>query len=1040
MRNPAEIAVRQPRVVLLATVLCVLYGVLSYLDLPRQENPRLADRFATVTSYLPGAAPEQVERLVSEVLERKISEVDDVRDLFSSSVEGRSHLIVEIEGGAPLAQRLQQVRDKVQEARAELPTGASDPEVDTETLNTYTMVLVLAGAGADPRVLRRESRALERALERLPGVRAVDLVGRPEEEIEVAVDLRELSQRGAPLSRVLEALARRDPALAAGELEVGPLRSSVRAGARFESTGQVAATYLGSAPDGLPIRLSDVSRVRRRLAEPDVLVRFGEDRGVALAVEMLPHRNAIAFGDRVRAFLADWERRLPAGLRVEIAADEPTYVADRLALLTGSLLVGLVIVVCLTLFGMGWRSGAIVSVSIPLSLTVSMGLLGLAGVELHQISIAALVIAIGLVVDEAIVVTDNVQRHLDRGATPRQAAIDGLGEIHLAVLAGAATTVAAFIPLMLMEGDTGDFLRGIPVAVSCMLAASVAVAHFVTPLLAAWAHGWSRSSTPRRAGRVRRAELRYRQLLGFAVARGRLMLALFAVFFAASLALLAVRLWPPVFFPAADRHQFLIEVRLPDGARLEETDAVMRAVGRRLDGEPQVRDWTAFVGADAPKFFYNEFSAGRGESLGMLIVNTDPSLPFHRTGALVKRLEREFAASVPGARVRPRELRQGYQATADVRVYVMGESLPHLRALSRRVREIAEDIPGIARVREGFGYDSLRFEARVRDAMANLLGIERSELAVTLRTALDGVTAATLREDDAEIPIRVRLAPEQRNGVEALRAIGIHSPASGRSVPLAQLASLEADWTTREIMRFNRQREAVIDADVVGRPASAAAADLERAVRAQLAPPDGYELLFRGEREEVNESFLSLAKAALLAVFLIYGILVLRFQSLSQPLLIVLAIPMALIGSIWGLALTGHDLGLTAFLGMIALTGIVVNDSIVLLDYVNTLRRRGYELEDAVMSGATTRLRAVVLTSLTTMGGLLPLALGGGAFWSPFALAMVFGLGASTALTLLLQPAAYLMLERRRRRRSEGSSPRSAARLALSAAESLSGT
>ena len=1021
--NPAVFSIRQPRVVLLATLLCAAYGALSYLDLPRQENPTLVDRFAQITTYLPGADPEKVERLVSKVLEEKIAEVDDLEDIFSSSSEGRSHLIVEVKKGAPLHDRLAQIRDKAAEARASFPPGASEPEVDTETLATYTMILVLTGPDASPVALQRKARELERALEQLPGVRRVDLVGRPREEIEVAVDLRKLSQRGVPLTGVLNALSERNALLPGGELELGGMRSSIQTTGAYTTLDEVGNTYLAAGESGLPVLLSDVSEIRRGVAEPDVRVRHLGAAGVALALEMLPRRNVVAFGERVRAFLAERERGLPEGMAVAIVADEPTYVGERLDLLMRSLLVGLCLVVALTLVGLGWRSGAVVSASIPLSLAFSMGLLHLVGLELHQMSIAALVIAVGLVVDEAIVVTDNVQRHLDRGASPREAAVSGLGEIHLAILAGAATTVAAFIPLMLMEGDIGDFLRSIPIAVSMMLLASVTVAHFVTPLLAALAHGWSRGRGAARASRTRWLELRYRRVLGAAVSRPGAVATLFVLGLSVSLAVLVTQLLPPAFFPSADRHQFLVEVRLPDGASLDETDAVMARVEQRLAQEETVRDWTAFIGSDAPKFFYNEFSSGRGENLGMLIVNTRETLPFHRTSEVVERIDRDLASRIAGARIRARELQQGYGATADVRVYVMGDSLPTLRHLADRVRQIAEQTPGVARVRESFGFDPLTLEVRVDAARANLLGISHRDVAVALRTAIDGVTATRFREEDEEIDVVVRLTEGQRRSVADLRTLAITSERSGHPVPLGQVATLAPGFTTRRVLRYERRREASIDADVEGRPVLSVAADIERAVAAGISLPDGYEISFHGQRKEVSESFLSLARAALVAVFLIWIILVVRFQSFSQPLLIVLAIPMALIGSILGLAATGSPLGVTALLGMISLTGIVVNDSIVLLDYINTLRSRGWELEDAVMTGGTSRLRAVTLTSLTTMGGLLPLSLSGGAFWGPFGYAMIFGLAASTLLTLLVQPTAYLLLERRRRERSERARP-----------------
>ena len=1021
MRNPAELALRRPRVVVLTTILLVLFGALSYLSLPRQENPTIEDRHCAITTFLPGSEPEKVELLITKVLEEKIAEVDDIEDIFSTSSHGVSWIMLELEKSAPIGDRFQQIRDKAQEARSLLPATASEPQVDTEQLRTNTIVLAVTGDDVAPLVLRKQAKEFKRALENLAGVRRVRWVGQPVEELDVQVDLRKLSQKNLTLPHVVSALSARNILLPGGELDMGTVTLPIRTTGAYTSAAEVGATYLGAAANGLPIRLADVATVQRGLAEQTVRVRTIGVPAIALAVEMLPRRSAILLGERVSQLIAEWEPSLPEGVRINVIADEPTYVRDRITLLTNNLLVGMSLVVALIILGMGWRSGAIVSISIPLSLIIAMGGLSLAGIALHQISIAALVIAVGLVVDEAIVVSDNIQRHLDEGASPREAAIQGLGEIHTAILAGAATTVAAFIPLALMGGDIGDFIRSIPIAVSIMLLASVSVAHFFTPLFATGLHSWARRHGLRARKERHRFEPIYRRMVNTVCAHTRI--ALLAFVGAFSLTIVALGLMNPIFFPTADRHQFLIRVWLPSGSPVEETEAAVVQIERRLAETPEVADWTAFVGADAPKFYYNEFEDAESENKAMIIVNTKDSVPVRATAHVVARLDAYFSNEIVGAQIRVKELQQGYGGGADIEIYVLGDDLEVLRDLGVKIRDIAKAVPGTVNVRDSFGYDPLTLEAKVDDAKANLLGITHLDVATTLRTAIDGVVATTFREDDEEIDIRVRQAARQRRDVADLETLQIFSPKAGRTVPLSHVASLTPTWTTRYIQRYGRQREAEVSAEVEGRNAVEVTRDIERAVNEQVALPPGYSVQYFGEIKEIRESFLSLARAALVAVFFIYIILVVQFDSLAQPLLIVMAIPMALIGAVWGLILTGQALGFMSFLGMIALTGIVVNDSIVLLDYINTLRRRGYELDDAVITGATTRLRPVILTTVTTIGGLLPLSLTGGAFWAPFGFAMIFGLAASTLLTLLVQPAAYLTLARFQQRRGIGTLP-----------------
>jgi len=1015
MTNPAAFAVQRPRVIGLAVIFAFVYGFLTYVDIPRQENPTITNRFVSVETYLPGAEPEKVELLVSKVLEDKISEVDDIHNIFSNSVEGASFLQVEIKKDAPIDERLQQVRMKVQEARLQLPPEASDPDVDDRVLRTNTMVLVLASRKIQPVTLKEHAKELKRRLEGMPTIGKVELLGEAQEEIEVAVDVSALAHQGIALTDVVRVLAERNALLPGGELELGLSRSAVRATGLFHAAGEIGNAYLGSNGQGIPVRVADIATITRQLAEDQIRVRYNGTPGVSVALEMLANHNVVELGERVRALAASFDAEVGADLHTHVVADEPTYVQQRVDHLTSNLLLGLALVIAFTFVGLGWKSGFVVSLTIPVSLVIALGLMGTFGVPLHQISIAALVIAIGLVVDESIVVVDNIQRHIEMGKTAKQAAVEGLGEIHLAVLAGAATTAVAFVPLMLMTGDIGDFVRAIPIAVTLMLAASVVVAHFFTPLLLAFVHGWNRAAASGQAA-AHRFEPAYQKLLDVVVRKTRWVLLFFVAAFVSALFGVGAFLWPPDFFSDADRNQFLVEVAMPSGTTVDRTDRVLAAMESWLIQQPEVQNYAAFAGAGAPKFYYNQFTERRGENVGMLIVNTRPDISPYATRTIAEHFGSALQRLAPSAFVRSVALRQGYGGRNDIEIYVQGDDLQVLRALAARVRDIARQVPGVTATYDSFGYDPVTVEARIDPGRANLYDISHRQVAAVLQTAIDGTVATRFREADEEIPIVVRVPRDQRDGLEDLQALPLVSPVTNHVVPLAQLAELVPGFTNQQILRWRRKREAFVGLDVSGRSLFAVARDVERQVTGLVSMPEGYDISFFGQQAEVTESFASLARAVVTAVFLIYIVLVVRFQSLTQPILIILAIPMALIGSTWGLVLSGHPLSFTAFLGMISLTGIVVNDSIVLLDYINTLRRRGVALVDAVVRGASTRLRAITLTSATTIAGLLPLSLAGGDFFGPFGFAMIGGLTASTVLTLVVQPAAYLTLERRRRR------------------------
>jgi multidrug efflux pump subunit AcrB len=1019
MKSTAAWALEHPHVVWLTTLLALSYGALTYLDLPRQENPTLADRRALVTTYVPGADPSQIELLVTKVIEDKVSEVDDVDTIFSQSLHGVSLVQVELDKGAPYTERLEEIRSKVQEAPALLPESAGAPTVDSRLLRTNTMILAVVGEDVPPIALREQAKFIKRQLEFISSIGRVSILGEANEEIEVAVDARALAERQLPVSSVIDALEARNALLPSGLLELGNISTAIQTSGAFDRVDEIENTFLGAADSGLPMVLRDVASVTRRLADQKVLVRRNGIPAASIALEMLPERNAIRVGERVRALLAELEPEQVAGVSIEILADEPKYVGDRLSRLTDNLTLGLCLVMALTLLGLGWRSGLIISISIPLSITVALGLIGAFGVSLHQISIAAFVIAIGLVVDEDIIIVDNIQRHIDLGKSPAEASIAGLGEIHMAVISGAGTTIAAFIPLALMSGEIGEFVRSIPIAVCLMLITSVIVAHFFTPLFAATLNGWRRKGAVRRE--LHRFEVPYRRMLK-TLLRHRLavIVAFVAIFFGSTLGI-GSALWPPEFFNDADRHQFLIEIIRAPGTPVARTDETARQVEDALGREERVESWGAYVGSGVPKFYYNQFTEAKTENLAMFVVNTVENIPFDEVRDVAESLDRVFESTIPGAMVRTTILKQGYGGGDAVRIFIQGESMVVLRELGRRVREVVERVDGTRDVRDSAGYDPLTLEANIDHAKANLLGISNRDVATNLRIAIDGVTATTFREDDEEIAIRVRLDRSQRRNAANLEDLLVFSPSTGTHIPLAQVASLVPSFTTRQIMRFKRKREVAVFSDVsAGRTLMAITNDVKKAVLEQVTVPPNYEISFHGQNKEATESFLSLARAAIAAILLIYILLVIQFKTLSQPLLIILAIPMALIGAIWGLVITGNEAGFMAFLGMISLIGIVVNDSIVLLDFINTLRRRGVALPEAIVRGASTRLRAISLTSLTTIGGLLPLSLAGGTLFAPFGFAMIFGLIGSTVLTLLVQPVAYFALEGRKLRRAKG--------------------
>jgi len=966
-------------------------------------------------SSLPGASPQKVERLLTDPLETAIREVKDVEEVFSSSSFGTSFLLVRIERHAPTERRLGEVREKVRQARELLPAKASLPEVDTSLLRTYAMVMTLSAGRASVGELRGQARALARDLEAVPAVRRVNLVGLPAEEVEVAVDLLRLARRAIPLDRVVDAVARHNVRLPSGELQVGSVRAGIHTTGAYRRLEDVESTFVPAGDRGLPVTVDSIAKVRRGPAPADVAVRAGRDRAVALAVDIFGDSNAPAVGRRLRRLVAERSEHLGRDMEIAIVADEPLHVDARLSKLYGSLALGLVLVAGLTLLGLGWRLGLAVTASIPLAFLLSLAFMAFTRHPLHQISIAALVMAIGIVVDESIVVTDSIQRHLDRRVGAVRAAVDGLAEVHLPILAGAATTIAAFAPLAAMKGDIGDFIRSIPIVVSVMIVGSVLVASFAIPPLSVLVQ--RRSSGPRPGGSMQRLERLHRPVLAHALRSPRAVVAAFVLLVLAAGVCVRQLLWPPTLFPDADRRQFLVYVELPQEAPLTRTLEVLDEVETVLADEPVVSQWVSFVGRAAPKFYYNQFDVARGENLAQVIVNLGSGSRSENVRAIAGRVQDRLRQGVAGAMVRAEFLRQGYASGDAIDLFIMGDDLETLQKAAARAREIVKSVPGVTNVRDSFGYDPVTIRAEVQRAHTGVLGVSHEEVGGVLRRAIDGVVATRYREEDDEIPVRIRLRSEHRSDLSVLRSLPVWSERLARPVPLAHVASLVPGFATRTILRYNGRREAHVRADILpGHPQVRVADEVERRIRGGLTLREGYAMEFHGQRRDLAESFRAMGRAGLASLVLIYVVLFLRFRALAQPLVILLAVPMAFVGATLGLVATGSSLSFMAALGFVSLSGVTVNDSIVLVDRINRLRDEGADLRESVLAGVASRVRPIVLTSLTTIGGLVPLTLGGGSFWRPFGSVVVFGMAASTVLTLIVQPCAYWLVAARSRR------------------------
>mgnify|MGYP002777085553 CR=1 FL=1 len=999
--------VRNRPVALLLFLAMLAVGVQALLTIPRAEDPPLRFPGFTVVAVQPGASPLDVERLVVNDVEKRLKELDRVKRLRSDIKDGIGVTEIEFVTGSDPERKYDEVVREMNALRPTLPPGLLSLEVIRNNTGDVNIVqFALVSPTAPDAVLERWSRRLKDRLAAVPGVRRAERAGQARRELQVEFDLGRLAALRLPVAQALGAIASESANIPGGTVDVGGRALVVRTSGPYASLEDVRRTIVAQGAGGV-VRLADVATVRWGRADATHLARHDGRRAVFVAASMQDGQDI----GRVRAGIDraadEVARTLPAGITLVRGFDQSENVRARLGRLVVDFAIA-VLLVLVTLLPLGLRASAVVMVSIPLSLAVGTALLHAMGFTLNQLTIVGFVIALGLLVDDSIVVVENIARVMREGRSRVQAAIEGTRQITLAVLGTTATLVAAFVPLTLLPGGPGDYIRSLPAAVIVTILASLVVSLTIVPWLAS---AWLPRDADPHGNRILRAlqraiDLTYGRWLHVALARPRTTLLAAGALFVASLALVPVIGFS--LFPSAGIPQFRVTVDLPDDATLARTDAVARDVERELARHPAVRDVMTNVGHGNPFVYYNVVPMNERTDYAELFARVDRFDPV-ATPALLDTLRARFDRH-PTARIAVREFENGPPIDAPIAIRLVGPGLDTLRTLAARLERLLQSIPGTRDVDNPLAARTATLRVDTDRARAGVLGVPVAEVDRLVRLGLVGLEAGRVQDDDGESwPVVARLPREGRATMAQLDRVFVPT-AAGPAVPLAQVARVRLESSQPIIQHYGTERAVTVTAQVrTGHNTDA----LTRVALDSLGTwtlPAGYRWIAAGEIESREESFGGIGSAVLVATFLIVAILVLEFGSFRSTLIVASVIPLGVIGGLTGLWLAGYTLGFTAVIGFVALVGIEIKNSILLVDYVNQLRRAGRGIDDAIEEAGRVRFLPIVLTSATAIGGLLPLALQGSSLYSPLAVVLIGGLVTSTLLSRLVTPVAYKLL------------------------------
>lgn len=994
----------------------IIAGTLAYLSLPREASPDIAIPVIIVRTPYIGASPQDVENLVTRPIEKELQAIENVKVIRSSSVEGASSITVEFHPNVDLDDAFQRVKDKVDLAKPELPDDADDSAVFEINFSNIPMMLVALSGDYGLVRIKKIAEDLADRIETIPGILEVRVVGGLEREVKVDVDPDRLIAYKLAIQDVIDAIRRENLTLPGGSVDMGAYKYAVRVPGEFESVSQI-----GDLPikEGHAVSIRDVAEVVYGFKDRANYARLNQKSSVSLEIVKRSGENLIAIADRIKAMLDDLTPTLPTGTRVTILGDQSEDIRMMVKDLENNIVSGLILVILVLFFFLGVRNAFFVGIAIPLSMLISFVAISLMGLTLNMIVLFSLILALGMLVDNAIVIVENIYRHRQEGQSQTRGALEGTGEVAWPVVTSTLTTLCAFAPMIFWPGIMGEFMKYLPITLIITLFSSLFVGLVINPAFCASFMTVRDAVEKPVQQRVLNAYRRHletalhypvRTLLGAATALVLVVVAY--VFLGRGIE----------FFPEVEPNTAYIDVRAPSGTNLETSDGLARQIEAILADMPDVETYVVNVGVSGG----NDFAGGEGVSHAsrISIDFVDESLRRQSSFDTIEEIRGELRG-LTGAEIELTKERAGPPVGAPISVEVSGEDFEVLGRLSARIKRVVADVPGVVDLKDD--YDRGRPEIRIevdREAAA-LAGLNTRVIASTVRSAIYGTEASEYRIGEDEYDIRVRFKPDKRNTLSDLARIAIEK--DGAITPLSAVARIETGGGFGSIRRKDLKRVIAVEGKVQGRTSDAAMRDVQAALSDFPLPP-GYRIGYAGENEEQQKAMAFLAKAFLVALAGIALILITQFNSLTLPFAILTSVVLSLIGVLIGLIATRTPFGiLMTGIGVISLAGVVVNNAIVLIDYTLQSRRRGLSAREAIIRAGVVRFRPVILTAMTTILGLLPLATGisfdffslsweiGGRssqWWGPMGVAVIFGLAFATALTLVIVPVLISLIWR----------------------------
>lgn len=1013
-RTLIENILRYKQLIIITTGILVLFGVAALNQMPRDEFPEFKIRQGLVIGIYPGATSEQVEEQLTKKVENYLFQFASVDKKKTHSISKENVMVIYVEVNKNEKDPKvfwTKLNHGLNELKRELPSGVISLYADDDFGNTSALLLAVESETKTYKELEKYIEKFEDKIRKIPATSRVKHFGLQKEEINVYIDDAKLTNYGIKPLMIFTALKPQGMVNFAGQIDDGKFIRPIHIPSGYKTESDIANQIIYSDPLGNVVRVKDVGKVVREYAEPDSYIRLNGKKCLIVSLEMLHGNNIVQYGDEVKKEIEKFKSEIPSDVHVGIISDMPSFVSKSIMNFLKEFGIAIFSVILVTVLLLPRRVALVAASAIPISILITLGIMWATGMDLQTVSLAGLIIVLGMVVDNAIVIIDNYVEKLDQGISPHDAASQSVTDLFGSVFSATLILIFSFAPMaMIMTGLAGDFVKSLPQTVALALIVSLLVAVIMVPLMCFIfiKEGInSENNKGKKVAFLKWLQSFYDKVLEKSFKKKKTVVIIGATSFFVGLLIMMITPQQP--FPFFERNQFAVEVSLPVGSSLQQTDAVLKEIENKLRKDTRVKEIAAFVGTSSPRFntlYAPKFPA---KHFGQLLVITESS---KATKEILDEYSKKYSNSNPNAHIKWKQLEMSF-SEAPIEVRISGDSISTIKKVASQVSDIMRGIEGTSWVRTDYKQPLQSIKLELKQDEVSRLGYSKTILDYSLMVGTNGFPVSTIWENDYPINVNLRVDKKVKTSVDDIMNQYVTSPFIVSSVQVRQLADVKPEWTEGEIARRNGIRTITVKVDVERGIYATDVFNKAKPIIDNIKLPDGVEINYGGEYEMNNEEVTPIYYSMGISIAIIFIILLVQFGNIKTSLLIMMTMPLSIIGAAVGVKITGYPFGVTALIGIIGLMGIIVRNGIIYISYAEELRReRGHTLEEAAISSAKRRMRPIFLTSAAAAVGVVPMIISGSPLWGPLGAVICFGLIFGLILSLIVLPVLYYLFHK----------------------------